>query len=180
MDSLQAIKDRLPSYAKDVKLNLDAVLFRGSLTPAEALGTALAAAYAAKSPALIEALRSNEAIEAKHAEAALTAASLMAMNNVWYPFVEMAGDPELAAARAELRMNAYATYGGVDRRSFELYSLAASIVGKCEFCVKSHYKLLRDGGMSVLQLRDVGRIAAVVAAAAHALANQEETLAQLA
>ena len=90
MDSLQAIKDRLPAYAKDVKLNLDAVLFRGSLTPAEALGAALAAAFAAKSPALIEALRSNEAIEAKQAEAALTAASLMAMNNVWYPFVEMA------------------------------------------------------------------------------------------
>ena len=103
----------------------------------------------------------------------------MAMNNVWYPFVEMAADPELAAARAELRMNAYASYGGVDRRSFELYALAASIVGKCEFCVKSHYKLLRDGGMLTLQLRDVGRIAAVVAAAAQTLANQDETLAQL-
>jgi len=179
MDSLQAIKDRLPAYAKDVKLNLDAVLFRGSLAPAEALGAALAAAFAAKSPVLIEVLRLNEAIDSKHAEAALSAASLMAMNNVWYPFVEMAADPELAAARAELRMNAYASYGGVDRRSFELYALAASIVGKCEFCVKSHYKLLRDGGMSTLQLRDVGRIAAVVAAAAQTLANQDETLAQL-
>ncbi len=180
MDRLQAIKDHLPAYAKDVKLNLDAVLFRGSLAPSEALAAALAAAYAAKSPELIEALRSNDAIDAKHAEAALTAASLMAMNNVWYPFVEMADDPELAAARAELRMNAYATYGGVDRRSFELYALAASIVGKCEFCVKSHYKLLRDGGMPALQLRDVGRIAAVIAAAAQALANQDETVAQLA
>src|SRR5437762_6860123 len=128
MDSLQAIKDRLPAYAKDDKLNLDAVLFRGSLAPAEALGAALAAAFAAKSPVLIEVLRSNEAIDSKHAEAALSAASLMAMNNVWYPFVEMAADPELAAARAELRMNAYASYGGVDRRSFELYALAASIV----------------------------------------------------
>jgi alkyl hydroperoxide reductase subunit D len=180
MDPIQAIKDRLPAYAKDVKLNLDAVLFRGSLAPPEALGAALAAAYAAKSPALIDALRSNEAIDAKHAEAAVTAASLMAMNNVWYPFVEMAADPELATARPELRMNAYASYGGVDRRSFELYALAASIVGKCEFCVKSHYKLLRDGGMSALQLRDVGRIAAVIAAAAQALANQDETLAQFA
>jgi len=101
----------------------------------------------------------------------------MAMNNVWYPFVEMAADPELASMRAELRMNAYATYGGVDRRSFELYALAASIVGKCEFCIGSHYKLLRDGGMSAQQLRDVGRIAAVIAAAAQALANQDEVLA---
>ena len=43
-------------------------------------------------------------------------------------------------------MNAYATHGGVDRASFELYALAASIVGKCEFCVQSHYKLLARRG----------------------------------
>ena len=177
MDSLQAIKDRLPPYAKDVKLNLDAVLLRGSLAPANALGAALAAAFAAKSPSLIDAIRSSDALDAKHADAALAAGSLMAMNNVWYPFVEMAADPELASMRAELRMNTYATYGGVDRRSFELYALAASIVGKCEFCIKSHYKLLRDGGMSAQQLRDAGRIAAVVAAAAQALANSDEVLA---
>ena len=177
MDSLQAIKDRLPSYAKDVKLNLDAVLFRGSLEPADALGAALAASFAAKSPPLIDAFRSNGALDPRHADAALSAASLMAMNNVWYPFVEIAADPELASLRAELRMNAYATYGGVDKRSFELYALAASIVGKCEFCIRSHYKLLRDGGMSAQQLRDVGRIAAVVAAAAQALANADEVLA---
>jgi len=177
MESLQAIKDRLPSYAKDVKLNLDAVLFRGSLPPADALGAALAAAFAAKSPELMQAFRENDALDRQHAEGALTAASLMAMNNVWYPFVEMAGDPDLANMRAELRMNAHATHGGVDRRSFELYALAASIVGKCAFCVKSHYKLLRDAGMTSQQLRDVGRIATVVAAAAQALAGADETLA---
>src|SRR5436309_1465371 len=144
MNALQAIKDRLPAYAKDVKLNLDAVLLRSSLAPDDALGAALAAAFAAKSPELIQALRQSDALDPKHAEAALTAASLMAMNNVWYPFVEMAADPDLATMRAELRMNAYATYGGVEKRSFELYALAASIVGKCEFCIRSHYKLLRD------------------------------------
>ena len=177
MDSLQTIKERLPGYAKDVKLNLDAVLLRSSLAPADALGAALAAAYAAKSPPLIDALRATEALDARQAEAALTAASLMAMNNVWYPFVETAGDPDLATMRAELRMNAYATHGGADKRAFELYALAASIVGKCEFCIRSHYKLLRDGGMSTQALRDVGRIAAVVAGVAQALANVDEALA---
>ena len=176
MNALQAIKDRLPAYAKDVKLNLDAVLLRSSLAPDDALGAALAAAFAAKSPELIQALRQSDALDPKHAEAALTAASLMAMNNVWYPFVEMAADPDLATMRPELRMNAYATYGGVERRAFELYALAASIVGKCAFCIKSHYKLLRDAGMSAQQLRDVGRIAAVVAATAQALANADATL----
>ena len=97
----------------------------------------------------------------------------MGMNNVWYPFVEMAADPELKTMRPELRMNAYASHGGVDRTSFELYALAASIVGKCEFCVQSHYRLLRENGFTTQQLRDVGRIAAVVNAAAHVLAVEQ-------
>ncbi len=170
MESLQSIKDRLPDYAKDIKLNLDAVVTRSSLAPAAALGAALAAAFAAQSPALVAAFRASDALPAAQAEAALTAAALMGMNNVWYPFVEMADDPELKSMRAELRMNAYATHGGVDRANFELYALAASIVGKCAFCVASHYRQLRDNGTTVQQLRDVGRIAAVVAAAAQVLA----------
>lgn len=93
----------------------------------------------------------------------------MGMNNVWYPFTEMAADPELKTVRPELRMNAYQTHGGVERRCFELYALAASIVGKCQFCVQAHAKLLRESGYSSQQLRDVGRIAAVVNAVAQVL-----------
>ena len=72
----------------------------------------------------------------------------MGMNNVWYPYVEMADDAELEALRAELRMKAYANHAGVDRQSFELYALAASIVGKCDFCVQSHYELLKETGIT--------------------------------
>jgi lipoyl-dependent peroxiredoxin subunit D len=67
-------------------------------------------------------------------------------------------------------MNAYATNGGIDKRRFEMYALAASIVGKCHFCVKSHCELLKKEGMSSQQLRDIGRIAAVVNAAAQVIA----------
>ncbi|HEY2970791.1 MAG TPA: carboxymuconolactone decarboxylase family protein [Casimicrobiaceae bacterium] len=169
METLQSIKDRIPDYAKDLRLNLDAVLNRSSLTPAQANGAALAAAFAAKSASLVAALRDG-ASDPAQAQAALTAAALMGMNNVWYPYVEMAADPALKTVRPELRMNAYATHGGVDRPSFELYALAASIVGKCEFCIQSHYKLLRENGFSTEQLRDVGRIAAVVNAVAQVLA----------
>ena len=167
---LQAIKDRIPDYAKDLRLNLDAVVSRSILTQPHAAGAALAAAFASKSPGLTEALQDESLIDRAHASAALTAAALMGMNNVWYPFVEMADDPELKTLRPELRMNAYANHGGVDRASFELYALAASIVGKCEFCVRSHYKLLRESGLTTQQLRDVGRIAAVIQAVAQMLA----------
>jgi alkyl hydroperoxide reductase subunit D len=85
----------------------------------------------------------------------------------------MADDPDLATQPAGLRMNAYATHGGVDKRRFEMYALAASIVGKCHFCVKSHYALLKnEEGMTTQQLRDVGRIAAVIAAAANVIAAE--------
>ena len=104
--------------------------------------------------------------------AALTAASLMGMNNAWYPFVEMADDKDLSTQRAELRMNAYANHGGLDKRRFEMYALAASVVGKCHFCIQSHYALLKAEGMSTLQLRDVGRIAATINAVSQVLANE--------
>src|SRR2546422_605267 len=177
MDTLQSIKDRIPDYAKDLRLNLDAVLNRSSLTPVQANGAALAAAFAAESPRLVAALR-DSGLDAAQAQAALTAAALMGMNNVWYPYLEMAADPELKTVRPELRMNAYATHGGVDRPSFELYALAASIVGKCEFCIQSHYKLLRENGFSTQQLRDVGRIAAVVNAVAQVLAVEHAKVAE--
>lgn len=168
--TLNDIKARLPDWAKDARLNLDATVARSSLEPRLAAGAALAAAYAARSPALVAAFRDPAFLDEAHANAALTAAALMGMNNVWYPFVEMAGDESLKTMRPELRMNAYANHGGVDKLAFELYALAASIVGKCEFCVRSHAKLLAEAGLTTQQLRDVGRIAASVNAAAMALA----------
>jgi len=166
MEFLTALKERIPDYAKDIRLNLDAVLARSSLDAADALGAGLAAAYAARSKTIVDAIRTSGALSETDVNAALSAAALMGMNNVWYPYVEMADDDDLKTQRAELRMNAYATHGGVDKKRFELFSLAASIVGKCHFCVQSHYKMLKENGMSAQQLRDVGRIAAVIAAAA--------------
>lgn len=170
MEFVTALKARLPEYAKDIRLNLDAVISRSSLTPQHAVGAALAAAVAAGRGDIVDAIVREALLEPAHQQAALTAAALMGMNNVWYPFVEMAGDADLKSMRAELRMNAYANHGGVDRSSFELYALAASIVGKCEFCVQSHYRLLKENGFTVQQLRDVGRIAAVIQATANILA----------
>jgi alkyl hydroperoxide reductase subunit D len=76
----------------------------------------------------------------------------------------MTGDEQLKGLPAGLRMNAYATNGGVSKVKFEMYALAASVVGKCHFCIKSHYELLKKEGMTVQQLQTVGKIAAVVGA----------------
>lgn len=172
MEFLKPITDRIPDYAKDLRLNIGTVLGRTSLEPEAALGVALAAAYAAKCKPLVDAIRASGQLPEAELKGALGAAALMGMNNVWYPYVEMADDPDLKTQRAELRMSAYATHGGIDKQRFELYSLAASIIGKCHFCVASHYKLLKESGMTALQLRDAGRIAAVMGAAAVVLAME--------
>ena len=168
MEFLDGIKSLIPDYAKDIRLNIDGTIARSSLAPEDALGVALAAAFAAKSKPIIDVLKANT--PAAEANAALTAAALMGMNNAWYPYVEMAGDDELKTMRAELRMNAYASSGGVDKKKFEAYALAASIVGKCHFCVKSHFDLLKKEGLTTQQLRDIGRIDAVINAASQVVA----------
>ena len=170
MEFLTTIKNEIPDWAKDIRLNIDGVIGRSSLSKEDAVGTALAAAFAAKSPFLIEQFKSG--LSEADANAALTAAAIMGMNNVCYPYPEMTGDEQLQKERAGLRMNAIASHGGVEKKRFELFALSASIIGKCHFCVKSHYKLLREEGLTTQQLADAGRIAAVVNAAALVLAAQ--------
>jgi len=168
MQWVDQIKDTIPDYAKDTRLNIDAVIKRSTLASEEAEAVALAAAFATGNTKLWTWMQSQIA-DQKEAEAAITAASLMAMNNVWYPYVEMANDENLKGLPAQLRMNAIATHGGTTKARFESYSLAASIVGKCHFCVKAHYETLKAEGYTVEQLRDIGRIASVITALSRVL-----------
>jgi len=162
------LKEALPEYAKDTKLNLDAVIKRSTLAVEEAEGCALAAAMSTGNGKLVTFIQSSME-NSQERDAALTAASLMSMNNTWYPYVEMAEDANLKGLPAQLRMNAITTHGGTTKERFEAYSLAASIVGKCEFCVKAHYDGLKTMGYTVEQLRDIGRIAAVMNSVAKVL-----------
>lgn len=168
MSWVDQIKEALPDYAKDTKLNLDAVINRSTLDTAVVHGCALAAAMATGNGKLVAFIQSGVE-DTRERDAALTASSLMGMNNVWYPYIEMVNDPNLAGLPAQLRMNAIATHGGTSKVNFEAYSLAASIVGKCHFCVKAHYDTLKKEGLTVEQLRDIGRIAAVITSVAKVL-----------
>ena len=168
MNWVNSVKENLPDYAKDTKLNLDAVILRSTLDPIVAQGCALASAFAAGNGKLTTAIDA-EIENRKEADAALVAATIMASTNIWYPYVEMANDPALKGLPPQLRMNGIVNHGGTSKVNFEAYSLAASIVGKCHFCVKAHYDTLKKEGLSVEQLRDIGRIAAVINSVAKVL-----------
>lgn len=170
MQWVDQLKEGLPDYAKDTRLNLDTVVKRSTLDSVEAQCVALAAVFASGNSKLwtwIGGQINNET----ETNAAITAASLMSMNNIWYPYVEMAADEQLTGLPAQLRMNAIASHGGTTRARFEAYSLAASIVGKCHFCIRAHYDTLKKEGYSVEQLRDIGRIAAVMTAVSRVMSS---------
>jgi alkyl hydroperoxide reductase subunit D len=164
---VSTIKEALPEYAKDTRLNLEAVILRSTLDPVVANGCALAAAMATGNGKLVNFVAANIE-EGPDKNAALIASAIMAQNNVWYPYVEMVGGG-LNGIPPQLRMNAIANHGGASKANFEAYSLAASIVGKCHFCVKAHYDTLKAEGYSTDQLRDIGRIAAVINSVAKVL-----------
>ena len=166
MAFIDAVKSALPDYAKDTKLNLDAVLVRSTLDADVAMGCAVAALAATGNGKILSVILADAPV---YAESAMTAASIMAQNNVWYPYVEMADDANLAGLPAGLRMNAIVNHGGTTKTNFEAFSLAASIVGKCHFCVKAHYETLKAEGYTVENLRDIGRIAAVMNSVAKVL-----------
>lgn len=164
---IEALKTALPAYAKDLKLNLSAVAADTTLTPQQTFGGLLAAAIAARNPAVIAAVAADVgAVLSKEAfDAAKTAAAIMAMNNVYYRFVHLVSDPEYGTLPARLRMNALAN-PGVDKADFELWSLIVSAVNGCGLCIDSHEKVLRKAGVSAAQVQQAIRIAAVVHAVA--------------
>lgn len=170
MSWIEQIKEGLPEYAKDTRLNIDAVMNRSTLDKNVAEGCALAAVFATGNTKLWTWIHS--VMEDKtEAQAALVAGVTMSQNNIWYPYVEMADDPNLSGLPAGLRMNAIMSHGGTTKARFEAYSLAASIVGKCEFCISAHYKGLKSMGYTVEQLRDIGRIAAVMTSVSRIMAS---------
>lgn len=174
--SIDELKNALPDYAKDLKLNLSSVLGTGGapgLSEAQIHGVALASALAAGNP---EFARDVERLAAERVDettiaAAKAAAAIMGMNNVYYRFTHLVGDPEYASLPARLRMNVMAR-PGVERADFELYSLAVSAIHGCGTCVQAHEKVLREHGFGREAVQSAARIAAVINAVAGTLAYE--------
>ncbi|HEX5045827.1 MAG TPA: carboxymuconolactone decarboxylase family protein [Gammaproteobacteria bacterium] len=170
---LTDIKNAIPEHAKDLKLNVSTVLSAEGapgLAPQQILAVALASAIAARNPALldkVEALALPQ-LDAAQVTAARAAATIMAMNNVYYRFTHLVGNDEYAKLPAKLRMNVIGN-PGVDKTDFELYSLAVSAINGCGTCVTAHERVVRKAGVSAEGVQSAVRIAAVIHGIAVAL-----------
>jgi len=173
MTTLDEIRDTLPDYARDLKLNLGSVL-----TPAGAPGlnerqiwaVALACAIASRNVSFtrdVEALATAH-LDAAYVNGARSAAAIMGMNNIYYRFLHLVEDPEYAQMPARLRMNVIGN-PGIDKQDFELISLAVSAIGGCGTCVASHERQLRQHGFGREAVQSAVRIAATVHAVARVL-----------
>jgi alkyl hydroperoxide reductase subunit D len=164
----------MPDYAKDTKLNIGAVLSQPMLSAKQTWGTALACALASRNATVIKAIAADAAahLDAAETAAAKTAASLMAMNNIYYRFVHLSSTPDFATMRAGLRMNGIANHG-TDPLTFELISLAVSAINGCGRCIESHEHEVYQKGATKEQVQAVVKIASVIHAVAATLEGAE-------
>jgi len=171
--SLQTLRDRLPEYAKDLKLSLGTLAGETVLDETRKAGTFVAAAIASRNREVIEAVVAEfgPRLDPAAFAAAKAAAAIMAMNNVYYRFLHLVEDDEYAKLRAGLRMNVIAN-PGTARENFELWSLAVSAVNGCGRCITAHEKVLREAGVTREQIQAAVRIASVVHAAAVTLETE--------
>lgn len=170
--SLENLKEALPEFAKDLKLNLGSIARITSLTEQQLWGTALACAAATRSKRVLAEVsaEAGEHLGEEATRAALGAASVMAMNNVFYRARHFLGG-DYEQMRAGLRMNIIGN-PGVEKADFELWSLAVSTINGCEACVTSHEHSVIAEGLSKEQVFDAVRIAAIVQGVAQALLIQ--------
>jgi alkyl hydroperoxide reductase subunit D len=170
--TLDLIRETIPDYARDLKLNLGSVL-----TPTGAPGlnerqiwaVALASAIASRNNAF------TRAIEAAAASSwtPRTAGGARGRGDHGHeqhllPLPAPGRGRRVSGMPARLRMNILGN-PGIDKLDFELLSLAVSAINGCGLCITSHEKKLRAHGITREMIQSAVRIASVVHAVAGVL-----------
>jgi len=166
--ALEIIRDLIPDYAKDIRLNLSAVADDLSLTEQQKWGAILAAAHACGVRSLIQAVEAEAPLRPEACSAAKAASALMAMNNVYFRALHLMENQEYRTLRAGLRMNLLAN-PGVERGDYEFWAFVVSAIHGCGACLDSHEEELRALGWSASQIQIGIKIAAIVHATATVL-----------
>ena len=161
---INSLKESIKDYGRDIRLNLDSVLTpegAPGLSEEQIWGIALASAYATRSKQVGEAVLADAKLSPEGMEAAKAAATIMAMNNVYYRAIHLLSNGEYKTLPARLRMNVLAN-PGVEKVDFELWCTAVSAINGCGMCLDSHEGELKKHGVPATQIQASIRIGAVV------------------
>jgi len=164
------LNEALPDFANDIKSNFDSVIHKSSLQKDVIEGCVVSAAMSIGNNQLLRIIvAGSKSLNDRDYDAACTASLLAAQDNMWYSYIESSGDQSLKAMAPKLNSNSSKTYAGTSRSNFEAYMLAASIVNKCDYSIRTHNKNLMEEGYKLEQLRDIARIVATINAIAKVL-----------
>src|SRR6202451_4398777 len=171
--STENLKHARPDYAKDLKLTLGSISRSTVLNDEQLWGTLLASAAATRNTQVLAEISAEAAdiLSSESYQAALGAASIMGMNNVFYRGRGFL-DGKYDDLRPGLRMNIIAN-PGVDKTNFELWSFAVSSINGCSHCVTAHEHTLREAGVDREAVLEALKVASIVAGVAQAITTAE-------
>lgn len=163
---MKELLEQLPTYASDLKLNFSNVIENPEetqLTKIQIMGTALASAYATRQNKLIVAMEAyaQEILDEALINGAKAAASIMAMNNIYYRATHIMQDKDYMAMPIKLRMTILVKHG-IEKKDFELMSLAVSSINGCNMCLDVHANALIKIGLEKSTIQHALRISAVM------------------
>lgn len=168
--ALEGLRETLPDYARDIRINLSQIANDSLLNDQRKWGALLAAACATGLAPLIRAVAADATnkLTTQAVAAAKSAAAIMAMTNTYYRALHAMKNAEYAALRTGLRMNILAD-PGVEKGDFEFWSFVVSALNGCGACMDAHEEELRNRDWPATHVQAGLRIAAVMSAAAAVL-----------
>jgi alkyl hydroperoxide reductase subunit D len=173
--SLDALRETLPDYAKDLSLNLGSLAGETVLNDQQKWGCFVASAHAVGVREVIASVNDaarTAGLSEDAFKAARAASAIMGMNNVYYRSLHLIANPEYKTLPARLRMNVIAN-PGVDKADFELWCTAVSAINGCGACLDAHEDELKKRGVPNTQIQASLRIAAVVHAVSAVVRAEE-------
>ena len=170
--SIKLIQQALPDYAEDIRQNFEHILSgegAKGLTENQRFGASLASVYATQNSWFIQAFEplAKAVLSDAEVKAAKSAASIMAMTNVYFRTVGLVADEQYAKMSTGLKMKVIAK-PGINRVDFDLYSLAVSALNGCQHCLDTHIRKVTEGGLTPEGVQSSFKIAAVISAVSQA------------
>ena len=166
MLTLDDLKNKVPEFAKDVKLNFSSLIINSEYDQELVYGCAYASSLVLGDRDLSN-IFENECIkrfDTNFVESIKGTVSIMTLNNIWYKYRDAMPNSEMKMGSQKMRVNIMANHAGLDKILFESISLCVSAINGCTFCVKAHSDLLMKNDKSKEYVFNIGRIASVITA----------------
>ena len=159
--TLNDLKNSIPDFAKDVKLNFSSLIINSEYDEELVYGCAYASSLAIGDNHIASIFEEEcrNRFGGEFIESVKATVLVMSLNNVWYKYRDYAHHK---MAPQKMRVNIMANHAGLDKILFESMSLCVSAINGCTFCVKAHSDLLLENEKTKEYIFNIGRIASVI------------------